>query len=248
MGNGIIKEEFFMKNHGLLKKIRKHIEQLKGTGKTLKSVGLDESKFDADQLKIIREGLYKGLDVSKYADPKYNCDQMFQIYRGLEDNIDVNYYANPEFNSLQMDLIRYGIYNGLDVSKYADPKYSYEQMVKIHCNLEKEIQETLEINKLNKMKNILEQLMNEDYKSFTKAIISIEEGVEDNKILNEIYDRRGGKIFYNNLSDIEHLGYSLEEKENSEGYIPPEAFQEEDINERFVELKSEIVDDWEPEL
>lgn len=121
-------------------------------------------------------------------------------------------------------------------------------MVKIHCNLEKEIQETLEINKLNKMKNILEQLMNEDYKSFTKAIISIEEGVDDNKILNEIYDRRGGKIFYNNLSDIERLGYSLEEKENSEGYIPLEAFQEEDIKERFVELKSEIVDDWEPEL
>lgn len=214
-----------MGNQGLFKNIKKYLNEKKFK-KSLKNSGLDESKFNTEQLiqikmgledglnvsyyinselssnqmRIIREGLYKGLDVSKYADSKYNYEQMFQIYRGLEDDINVNYYANPEFSSLQMDLIRYSIYDDLDVSKFADPKYNYKQMLQMYHNILREIEEPLEISIIDKMKNTLDELLDKDYDSFIKAIISIEKGIDDKGLLDTIYDKYN-RYDFNLLND-----------------------------------------------
>lgn len=214
-----------MGNQGLFKNKKKYLNEKKFK-KSLKNSGLDESKFNTEQLiqikmgledglnvsyyinpelssnqmRIIREGLYKGLDVSKYADSKYNYEQMFQIYRGLEDDINVNYYANPEFSSLQMDLIRYSIYDDLDVSKFADPKYNYKQMLQMYHNILREIEEPLEISIIDKMKNTLDELLDKDYDSFIKAIISIEKGIDDKGLLDTIYDKYN-RYDFNLLND-----------------------------------------------
>ena len=47
--------------------------------KTLEDYGVDEVKFDCDQMEQIRLGLESKVDVSIYADPKFDCDQMEQI-------------------------------------------------------------------------------------------------------------------------------------------------------------------------
>ena len=60
------------------------------------------NQFDVAQKYVIKEGLKKNLDVSKYAKPEFNASQMNQIRLGLVDNLDVSLYANPKYNWGQM--------------------------------------------------------------------------------------------------------------------------------------------------
>ena len=62
--------------------------------------------YDSDQMREIRIGLERGLDVSVYADPKYNVYQMQQIRIGLERGLDVSVYADPKYNCMQMQVMR----------------------------------------------------------------------------------------------------------------------------------------------
>jgi len=66
-------------------------------------------EFNDQQIRKIRYGLEKGLDVSQYADPKYNEYQMGEIKYGLENNIDVSSYLDPSISTIDMLRIRFNL-------------------------------------------------------------------------------------------------------------------------------------------
>ena len=97
----------------------------------------ESDKFDSQQMKEIRLGLEKGLDVSIYAKPKFKSSQMEQIRFGLEKGLNAHIYAKPEFDYEQMRQIRLGLERGLDVSIYAKTEFDWSQMQEIRLSLEK---------------------------------------------------------------------------------------------------------------
>ena len=57
-------------------------------------------------MSVIRQGLERHLDISKFLDPRFTYDQMYEIYVGLKSNIDVSKYADPSIPAEQMREIR----------------------------------------------------------------------------------------------------------------------------------------------
>lgn len=53
----------------------------------------------------------------------------------------------------------------------------------------------------NEMKNNLEKMSNDNYETFIKALISFEKGIEDKKLLDEVYARYMDNDGYTLLSD-----------------------------------------------
>ena len=74
--------------------------------KTLADYGIDEVKFNYEQIQEIKEGIVSDVDISTYADPKFDHFQMIQIRLGLENGVDISTYANPKFHSEKMERIR----------------------------------------------------------------------------------------------------------------------------------------------
>ncbi len=103
---------------------------------------LIDGKFDNDQIHEIKTGLENNLSldrISVYANKNYNWFQMRQIRWGLEKGLDVGLYAKEKYNWEQMFEIRDGLQHGLtkeQVGIYADPKYSPDQMQQIRERLE----------------------------------------------------------------------------------------------------------------
>lgn len=120
-----------------------------------------KSVFDKGQMKLIQEGLEKGLDVSKFTilnsegKPVFNYDQMCEILRGLESGVDVSQYTvlnsdgKPVYEWRQMWEIREGLEAGVDVSQYTilnsegKPEYECLQMREIREDLERKQYMTL---------------------------------------------------------------------------------------------------------
>ena len=94
-------------------------------------------EFDWMQMGEIRKGLEKGMDVSAYARPELSAEQMFIVRQGMAAGLDPSVYAKPEFNAEQMRQICRGLQVGLDVSIYARPEFSWSQMSQIRKGLEK---------------------------------------------------------------------------------------------------------------
>ncbi len=76
----------------------------------------EDMGFDSGQLEEIRQGLEKGVDVSKYAHVEYDWFQMEEIRRGLEAKLDVSLYAKPDIPFEKMRQIRLGLADGIDLS------------------------------------------------------------------------------------------------------------------------------------
>ena len=53
----------------------------------------------------------------------------------------------------------------------------------------------------NEMKNNLEKMANDNYETFIKALIGFEKGIEDKKLLDEVYARYMDNDGYTLLSD-----------------------------------------------
>ena len=64
------------------------------------------NQFDVAQKYVIKEGLKKNLDVSKYAKSEFNASQMNQIRLGLLNNVDISIYAKTELSWMEMEEIR----------------------------------------------------------------------------------------------------------------------------------------------
>lgn len=95
---------------------RKHLE----TTRQIAIAGLvlpveQMKRFNLPALIEIRNGLYKGIDVSVYAKPEFNWLQMREIREGLERGLDVSVYAKTYLTASQMHALRDGLILGFDM-------------------------------------------------------------------------------------------------------------------------------------
>ena len=149
--------------------------------------GLDISlyenpKYDYIQMREIRKGLESGIDASKYSDPIYDYYQMKQIREGLEKGLDVSLYLDPKYHYTQMSVIKDGLEEGLDVSIYLDPRYDLTQMIEIREGLEKGLDVSIYANlkyNFSQMRQIRQGL--EKGLDIDKLLMKIEIEKEENK-------------------------------------------------------------------
>ena len=96
-------------------------------------------KYYHGQLRELKEGFEKGLDISYYTDPDFEYEQMREIRLGLEKGLDVSLYAKSVFDLFQMRQIEYGLESGVDVEIYANSKYTSYHMKVIRLYLEQNL-------------------------------------------------------------------------------------------------------------
>ena len=79
--------------------------------------------FNQQQIKEIKYGLAKNRLkeelVAIYAKPEFSYQQMKQIRLGLEKGINLTSYVGLEFDYQQMEQVRLGLENNVNVSLYA---------------------------------------------------------------------------------------------------------------------------------
>lgn len=86
------------------------------------------NQFNKYQVRLIRQGLKDGLDVSIYAKPNLSFEQMREIVHGLNYGFDMTKYASGDYSEDQISQIIFGLVEGLDVSEYDDVKMSAKRM------------------------------------------------------------------------------------------------------------------------
>lgn len=96
-------------------------------------------KYYHGQLRELREGFEKGLDVSYYADPDFEHTQMKVIREGLEKGLGVSVYAKLKFDLFQMRQLAKGLENKVDVEVYANSAYDAHHMKVIRLYLERNL-------------------------------------------------------------------------------------------------------------
>lgn len=89
-------------------------------------------KFDVKQQEIILNGLLKGVDVTKYADPKYNYAVMREVFCGLVQGVDITEYDNFNANCNVAKEVRIGLVNKLNEEQI---KFLIETWRDYHCDL-----------------------------------------------------------------------------------------------------------------
>ena len=92
----------------------------------------NSGKFDEDQLKVIKEGLKQGVDVSVYANPRLSDMVMRAMKNDMHDyhlgKEDVKLYANPRFDWYQIIVLRDGLHHGVDIRPVAKPSVDLHEM------------------------------------------------------------------------------------------------------------------------
>lgn len=100
------------------------------------NVSTDQMKWILDfneyQMKVIKEGLEKGLDVAQFADPDFNPNQMNELKDGLKKGIDISLVADPQFDYLSMRYLINCIEEGWDISWFANHNFDSEQIKGIY--------------------------------------------------------------------------------------------------------------------
>lgn len=86
------------------------------------------NQFNKYQLRLIRQGLDIGLNVSIYAKTTLAAEHMREIVKGLKQGFDMTKYTSGEYIENQLRQIVYGLENGLDASEFDDVKMSSTQM------------------------------------------------------------------------------------------------------------------------
>lgn len=83
------------------------------------------SQFNKYQLRLIRQGLDIGLDVSIYVKATLAAEHMREIVKGLKQGFDMTKYTSGEYTENQLRQIVYGLENGLDASEFDDVKNEF---------------------------------------------------------------------------------------------------------------------------
>lgn len=100
--------------------------------KQAKRYGIDIAVFENKhlgwrQLKELILAYNKGLIVW-WNDNIYSVEQMKQLRLGAEKWIDIKAYANPKLNPLQMEQIRLGLIDSINVYAYNNPNIHWKTM------------------------------------------------------------------------------------------------------------------------
>ncbi|MCM1159485.1 MAG: hypothetical protein NC300_12545 [Bacteroidales bacterium] len=93
--------------------------------------------ISAEHMKELRLGAANGveLDLGKLDQTRYNAEQIRELRIGFEKKLNVNKFLNPAYDAAQMRELRIGQQAGLDTSSYENPHYSAEQMITIRHQL-----------------------------------------------------------------------------------------------------------------
>lgn len=86
------------------------------------------NELSDEKLKLINQGIDKGINLLQYVNPRYNLNQIKVIKKGLELGIDISLFNHIWFNENQMCVLLSGVLKGIDISKYAKPYYTEKQM------------------------------------------------------------------------------------------------------------------------
>ena len=87
----------------------------------------------------------------------------------------------------------------------------------------------------NEMKNNLEKMSNDNYETFIKALISFEKGIEDKKLLDEVYAKYMDNDGYNLLSD--EIDKTINELSKDDRNVKYENNLEKEVDNTLKEIK-----------
>lgn len=95
-----------------------------------------------------------------------------------------------------------------------------------------------ELSPQNDLKTVLSELMEQDYESFVKSLISIEKGINDDAILTEMYEKymESDATLLNDLFD--DIEFDLEQGDDISNVISDDLIREKPIKVKEIEKKS----------
>lgn len=108
-----------------IKRLEARIAELENRGKKPVAPNVEamyaSKGFDDRQIRVIKEGMSKGLDVNVFAKPGYSFIRMSFICEAMSKHYDFRYLLDTRFNDGQLAEIMEGLRSGLDVSVFAKP-------------------------------------------------------------------------------------------------------------------------------
>lgn len=90
-----------------------------------------EDIFNQDQIKVIKDGIKKGLNVKLYANPKLSASQMDSLEYALEVGVNPHSYAHPSFSTKQMDWLTTRLKRKARIAEITNPKFNVAQMAQL---------------------------------------------------------------------------------------------------------------------
>lgn len=113
------------------------IKQLKlGKAKGVDIRVFGNNKLSADQMQELRLALEDGVNAKAFADPAYSVSSMKALRINAKYGVDITYFVNPKFTAEQIYELSTGYLSGVDIAQYADPKLSAKDMSKKRVYLE----------------------------------------------------------------------------------------------------------------
>lgn len=75
-------------------------------------------KYDFLQLKELKKGYERNVNISLYANLDFGYEQMSYIRQGLENNVDINKYASTHYSHFLMEIIYHLLKDGALLDEY----------------------------------------------------------------------------------------------------------------------------------
>lgn len=75
-------------------------------------------KYNILQLKELKKGYERGINISRYANPNFGYEQMSYIRQGLENNVDIIKYASTNYSHFLMKIIYHLLKDGAQFDDY----------------------------------------------------------------------------------------------------------------------------------
>ncbi len=99
-----------------------------------------------------------------------------------------------------------------------------------------------ELSPQNDLKTVLSELMEQDYESFVKSLISIEKGINDDVILTEMYEKymESDATLLNDLFD--DIEFDLEQGDDISNVVSDDLIREKPMKVKEMEKKEEFKD------
>lgn len=106
------------------------------------------NKLSAGQMHEIRRALEDGIDARVFADPAYSIDSMKALRINAKYGVDISYFSNPKYNAEQIFELSTGYLSGVDITQYADPRLTAKEMSKKRILLESSIWNEIEATEM----------------------------------------------------------------------------------------------------
>ena len=75
----------------------------------LENVLIQNDDLPDEVKELLRDYLWKGVDVFPYINKDFNTEQLTEIFEGIKAGFDVSSYASPDIDAQKMRQIRYSL-------------------------------------------------------------------------------------------------------------------------------------------